>query len=140
LPISFLDSPRRRVPTLSPATAVSVNKITPPSDHLPKQHYHSTILFCYFQPKIPRTHRKGYCHVIVGTFFTQIFLTLSEGIDRTCDTLRFLLGSCIHNPPFAKTHFQLKQFALWRKLARTSLRKPRYCHFIPVFSACQLFP
>ena len=53
--------------------------------------------------------------------------------NSSCDTLRFLLGSCIYDPPFAKTRLRLRQFARWWKLARTSLRKPRYRHFVTVF-------
>ena len=52
---------------------------------------------------------------------------------QVCDTLRFLLGLCIYYPPFAKTRLRLRQFARWRKLAQTSLRKPRYRHFVTVF-------
>ena len=55
----------------------------------------------------------------------------SDGMTGICRTLRFLLGSSIFYPTFAKTRLRLKQFPRCRALARTSLRKPRYRHSTP---------
>ena len=51
------------------------------------------------------------------------------------DQLRFRFSPRIDYPPFAKTRLWLRHFARRQKLARTSLRKPRYHH-----SACPLPP
>ena len=63
----------------------------------------------------------------------------SDGMTGICRTLRFLLGSSIFYPTFAKTRLRLRQFARWRKLARTSFGKPRDRHFIPAFHPDSFF-
>lgn len=60
--------------------------------------------------------------------FLSGFLHAARAPCRSFGTLRFLLGPRIYDPPFAKTRLRLRQFARWRKLAQTSLRKPRYRH------------
>ncbi len=74
--------------------------------------------------------------------FLRFYTGLSNAVrrkGRICGTLRFLLGPCIYYPPFAKTRLRLRQFARWRKLARTSFRKPRDRHFIPAFHPDSFF-